>query len=509
MKRTVAVLISLLLVGGVVLIVLILTEGCAVGPNYKRPQLDVPGAYRGAPPSQQAQHQQDPPKLEPHASEAPAQQGSQTGDNSQPKTAQSAERSIGDQNWWEVFRDPQLQQLIRIALQRNYDVRIAATRILEAQAQLGITRAAQLPAMDAGASAVNQRSPRQKNLPPEYETSSNSVGASLAWELDFWGKYRRATEAARANLLATEWARREVESTLVSSIAAAYFELRAYDLQLEIARRTLASRQDSLQLTHTLADGGAGTMLDVRQAEQLVAVAAETIPDLERRIQQQENFISTLLGNNPGPIARGMKLTDQPHLPEVPAGIPSRLLDRRPDIRAAEAQLIAANAQIGIAKAAYFPQITLTEYSGFLSSSLTSLFNGPAGMWSFGGTLAQPIFEGGRIRSGVQLSEARKQELVLTYQQSIQQAFRGVSDALVAYQKNREFREHQEQLVISAQDAAELSHVRYRGGATGYLEVLTNETNAFDAELGLAQAQANELLSLVEIYKNLGGGWEL
>jgi multidrug efflux system outer membrane protein len=483
--------------------------GCTIGPNYKRPQVGVPGAYRGAPQLEPAQPQQNPPQVAPQPSQASAQQGSEPASNPQQLTAPAAEPSLGDQKWWEVFQDPQLQELIRTALKQNYDVRIAATRILEAQAQLDITRADQLPSINAGASAADERSPRQKNLPPEYNTSSNSVNTSLVWDLDFWGKYRRATEAARANLLATEWARREVTSTLVSSVAEAYFELRAFDLQLEIARRTLASRQESLQLTRTLADGGAGTMIDVRQAEQLVAVAAETIPDLERRIQQQENLISTLLGNNPGPIARGMKLTEQTHLPDVPAGIPSRLLERRPDIRAAEAQLMAANAQIGVAKAAYFPQITLTGYSGFLSSSLTSLFTGPAGMWNFGGTLAQPIFEGGRIHSGVRLSEARKQELVLTYQQSIQQAFRGVSDALVGYQKNREFREQQERLVISAQDAAQLSEVRYRGGATNYLEVLTNETNAFDAELGLAQAQANELLSLVEIYRNLGGGWEL
>ena len=248
--------------------------------------------------------------------------------------------------------------------------------------------------------------------------------------------------------------------------------------------------------------------LDQRQAEQLVAVAKETIPDLERRIQQQENLISTLLGNNPGPVARGMKLTDQPHSPEVPAGIPSALLERRPDIRQVEAELVAAHAQIGVARAAYFPDITLTANSGFQSSALTSLSTGPAGFWNFGGSLLQPIFNGGRIRSGVRLSEARQKEMVLNYQQTIQQAFRGVSDALIAYQKNREFREHQQELVSSAQGAAQLSEERYRGGAAGYLEVLTNETNAFDAELGLVQAQANEMLSLVEIYRSLGGGWE-
>jgi len=453
---------------------MLLASGCAVGPNYKRPSVTVPGTYRGAIPQE---------------------------------ATQPAAESIGDQKWWEVFQDPQLQDLIHTALQQNYDVRIAATRILQAQAQVGITRADQLPTISGGVEAVNQRSARSKFF-PAFETSSNQVDLSLAWELDFWGKYRRATESARANLLATQWARQAVISTLVSDVAAAYFQLRELDLELEISRRTLASRRDSLQLTQTLASGGATSMLDVRQAEQLVFTAAETIPDLERRIEQQENFLSILLGNNPGPITRGTKLTEQPHAPEIPAGLPSSLLERRPDIRQAEAQLIAANAQIGVAKAAYFPQITLTASGGYQSSALTSLFTGPAGLWNFGGSLVQPIFTGGRIRSNVKFTEARQQEAALIYQQTIQQAFRGVSDALVEYRKDREFREQQEQLTFSAQDAARLSETRYRGGATSYLEVLTNETNYFDAELGLAQAQLNELVALVRIYRNLGGGWQ-
>jgi outer membrane protein, multidrug efflux system len=453
---------------------LLLSAGCALGPNYKRPSIDVPGMYRGTTP-------QD--------------------------AAQPAPESLGDQKWWEVFQDKQLQDLIHTALQHNYDVRIAATRILEAQAQLGITRADQLPTISGGASAVNERNPRTKFF-PEYETSANQVDVSMAWELDFWGKYRRATESARASLLATQWAREAIVNTLVSDVAAAYFQLRSLDLQLEISRRTLASRRDSLQLTQTLANGGATAMLDVRQAEQLVFTAAETIPDLERQIEQQENFLSTLLGVNPGPIARGMTLTEQPHVPEIPAGLPSSLLERRPDIREAEAQLIAANAQIGVAKAAYFPQINLTTSAGYQSSALTSLFTGPAGLWSFGGSLVQPIFTGGRIRSNVRFTEARQQEALLTYRQTIQQAFRGVSDSLVEYRKDREFREYQQQLAFSAQDAAQLSEMRYRGGVASYLEVLTNETNYFDAQLGLAQAQLNELAGLVRIYRNLGGGWQ-
>lgn len=455
-------------------LVVLLLSGCAVGPNYKRPSVNVPGTYRGAMPQE---------------------------------ATQAAAESFGDQKWWEAFQDKQLQVLIHTALQQNYDVRIAATRILQAQAQVGITRGDQLPTINAGAQTVDQRSARAK-LFPTFESSAHQVDLSLAWELDFWGKYRRATESARANLLATQWAREAVISTLVSDVAAAYFQLRELDLELEISRRTLVSRQDSLRLTQMLANGGATSMLDVRQAEQLVFTAAGTIPDLERRIEQQENFISTLLGDNPAPIARGTKLTEQLHMPEVPAGLPSSLLERRPDIRQAEAQLIAANAQIGVAKADYFPQISLTASSGFQSSALTSLFTGPAGLWSFGGSLTQPIFAGGKIRSNVKFTEARQQEAALVYQQTIQQAFRGVSDALVEYRKDREFREQQEQLAFSAQDAARLSEARYRGGATSYLEVLTNETNYFDAELGLAQAQLNELLGLVRIYRNLGGGWQ-
>ena len=469
-----------------------LTTGCTVGPNYKRPTVDVPGGYRGAAPSQGAPGTP------------------QSGDEKKPQAAgqgsQSAQ-SIGDEKWWEVFQDKQLQDLIRTALKNNYDVNIAAARILKAQAQLGITRADQLPAIGVGAGAFNADLPRNK-FTGNTETSVNAVGASFNWQLDFWGKYRRATEAARANLLAAKWAREYVISTLVSNVAASYFQLRALDLQLEISRRTLAARKESLKLTQTLVNGGATNMLDQRQAEQLVAAAAESIPDLERRIEQQENYISTLVGDNPGPIARGLPLTEEPHPPEVPAGLPSSLLERRPDVRQAEEQLVSANAQIGVAKAAYYPNISLTANAGYASSALTSLFTGPAGFWAFGGSLMQPIFSGGRIKSGVKYTEAQQQEFLLIYKQTVQQAFLGVSDSLIAYQKNREFREYHEQLTVAAQDSARLSEVRYGGGRASYLEVLTNETNYFNAELGLAQARLNELLALVDVYRNLGGGWK-
>ena len=448
--------------------------GCTMGPNYKRPTVAVPPTYRGTSP------------------EAPAQT----------ETA-----SLGDQKWWDVFQDEQLRSLVRTALQQNYDLRIAASRILEAKAQLGITRADQFPTVSGGAGITDVRTAQSKFL-PAFETSNGQANVSAAWEVDFWGKYRRATEAARANLLATEWARQEVASTLVANVAAGYFHLRALDLQLEISKRTLDSRQESLRLTQVLANGGATSLLDVRQAEQLVFTASAEIPALEQQIEQQENFLSILLGQNPGDMPRGQTLTEQHQPPQVPPGLPSSLLERRPDIRQAEQQLVAANAEIGVARAAYFPDISLSGSGGFQSSALTNLFSGPAGAWSFGTSLAQPIFTGGRLRSQVRLAEAQQQTAALSYQQSIQGAFRSVSDALVAYRKTREFRAQQELLFRSAEDAARLSHMRYTGGATGYLEVLTNETNAFSAELGLVQARLNELLALVQLYEALGGGWQ-
>ncbi len=297
-------------------------------------------------------------------------------------------------------------------------------------------------------------------------------------------------------------------ATLVANVAASYFQLRQLDLELEISKRTLGSRSESLKLTQTLEQHGLSSLLDVRQSEQLVYTAAEEVPDFERQIAQQENALSILLGRNPGDIPRGLKLTEQPHAPEVPAGLPSSLLERRPDIREAEQNLIAANAQIGVARSAYFPQISLTGSAGFEAPALTGLFTGPAGLWNFGASLTQPIFEGGRIKSNVRFTQAQREQFLLAYQQTIQGAFRDISNALVAYRKNREFRIQQEQLLNSAQDAARLSEVRFKAGTTDYLEVLTNETNSFTAELGLAQAQGNELIALVQLYQALGGGWQ-
>jgi multidrug efflux system outer membrane protein len=448
--------------------------GCTVGPNYKKPVASVPPTFRGL-----------------------------TDD----EAAKNDATSQGDEKWWAVYQDQELQTLIRTAVQQNYDVRIAGTRVLAAQAQLGITRADQYPQVSGGASLLDQRQARTP-LSPAFEGGFGSLNVSAGWELDFWGKFRRATEAARANLVASEWSQREVISTLVANVASAYFQLRALDLSLEISKRTLGSRQESLRLTQVLANGGSTSMLDVRQAEQLVFTAAAEIPVLEQQIEQQENLISILLGENPGSIKRGLRLTEQVRSPDVPPGLTSTLLERRPDIQAAEQQLIAANAEIGVARAAYFPQIDLSGTAGFETTALTSLFSGPAGAWTYGASLTQPIFTAGKIRSNVRLAEAQKQAFLLSYQQTIQGAFRSVSDALIARRKSKEFLAQQESLFASAQDAARLSHMRYNGGVTGYLEVLTNETNAFSAELELVQAQLNEYLASVQLYEALGGGWQ-
>ena len=358
-----------------------------------------------------------------------------------------------------------------------------------------------------GVGGTTEREPSSPFSAP-YRWDYLQVGGSASWDIDFWGKYRRATEAARANLAQTEWGKRAVVSTLVANVASAYFQLRAFDLEIEITQRTLASRQESLRLTKLLADQGAASMVDVRQAEQLVYVASATLPDLERQVEQQENYIRFLLAQNPGTITRGHSLTEQARPPVVPAGLTSQLLERRPDIHEAEQQLIAANAQIGVARAAYFPDISLTGTAGFASSALTALFTKPAGTWVVAASVAQPIFTAGLLQANVRLAEAQQRQTLLMYQQTIQSAFRDVSDALVAYQKTREVREQQELLAAAAQDSARLAHVRYDGGASPYLEVLTNETNYLTAELSLSQARLSEMLSLVQIYSALGGGWQ-
>ena len=475
--------------------------GCTVGPHYKRPAIDTPAIYRGAEPAAGTQTS-EPPK---DANGTPL-----------PDTAASTQAGLapGTVRWGmrsggAVFGDPQLQELIRTALRQNYDVRIAAQRVLESQAQLGITRSQQFPQINGGASYATTRYPSaQFGGLGSFISNIGELTLSASWNLDFWGQYRKATEAARAQLLASTWSQREVLDTLILNVATGYFQLRTLDLELEIAQRTLASRKESLQLTQTLEAGGSVPLLDVRQAEQLVYTAGAQIPDLQRQITQEENALQTLLGQNPGPIRRGLTIADQPHMPTVPAGLPSGLIERRPDIRAAEEQLIAANAQIGVAKAAYFPQISLTGDVGAGSNALNSLFTSRGFLYGFGPTATVPIFTAGRIHSNVRLTEAQQQEQLLTYKKTIAQAFADVSNGLTAYQKYREFREQEERLAASAKDASDLSNARYKGGVTSYLEVLTNETNYFSAELSLASARQFEVLSLVQLYNALGGGWQ-
>lgn len=449
----------------------VLAAGCAVGPRYQQPAATVPEAYKGL------------------SAEAPR-----------------TPESLGDQKWAEVFQDEALRQLIRTAIEKNYDIQIAATRILQAEAQVGIVYADQFPTVDGGFRGSSTRTSASRFT--AFQINEVGIDLTAAWELDFWRKYRSATEAARAYLLASESARQAVLRTLVADVASAYFELRELDSELEISKRTLATRQDSLDLVRLLADRGLRSLLDVRQAEQLVYTASGTIPDLERRIEQKENQISILLGSLPTGVPRGLALTEQPMSPEVPAGLPSTLLKRRPDVREAEQRLMALNAEINSVRARAFPTIELTGTGGFRSPSLLNLFSGPAGLWSFVGSLTQPIFQKGKLRAGVRLAEAQEQEALLFYQKTVQQAFREVSDALIAYRKTQEFRQQQELLAESARDAARLSNVRYQGGVTNYLEVLTNETNIFTAERGLAQAQLAQRLALVQLYKALGGGWQ-
>ena len=455
------------------LAIAVLLSGCAVGPNYKRPTVNLPTDYRSAMPTQPA-----------------------------------IEASLGNDKWWDVYRDPALTQLIHTALQQNYDVRIAATRVLEAQDQLGIVRANQFPAASLGAGVFSQQNAKVSNLFPAYQVNAGELNLSAIWNLDFWGKYRRQTEAARAQMLATEWGQRAVMSSLVANVATAYFQLRGLDSELEIAKRTLASRQQSLHLTRTLFSNGSASDLDLSQSEQLVYAASEAIPDLERQIQQQENQLSILLGQNPGPIARGRALTEQPVPDAVPAGLPSELLERRPDVHQAEEMVVAANAQIGVAKAAFFPSISLTGTGGLESNQLSRFINAPSQTWSGAFSVTQPIFEGGALRSQLKLSRAQYQEAVLSYQQTMQNALEQVSNALIATQKNREFREQQDMLTGAAHRTDQLSEVLYTNGGASYLQVLTSETNYFSAELNLIQAQLNERLALVQLYQALGGGWQ-
>jgi outer membrane protein, multidrug efflux system len=448
---------------------------CTVGPNYRRPAISVPDTYRGA--------KVDAPDIP----------------------------SLGEARWWEVFEDPELQRLLKAALDRNYDIRIAASRIEQASANVGIVRADQFP--EAGASAGFSRAKSSgAAVPflPNFTGITNTVinvTPSVSWALDFWGQYRRASEAARANLLASEAGQEAVRASIVAAVASAYFQLCELDLELEITYSTLAAWRDSLRLTQIREQGGVASMVEVRQAESLVTTATSTIPQIIQQIEHTENLINTLLGENPGPVARGLPLGQQKP-PPTPLGLPSSLVARRPDIRAAEQLLVAANARIGVARAAYFPNIVLSAYTGWQTRSFEDIFTKSGWIWGLTPSLNLPIFTAGRIRSNVALTEAQREEATLAYQQTIQQAFREVSDSLIALNRTKEFRVQQESLTVTYREAARLSTIRYRGGVTTYLEVLDSERNVFAAELNLARAQMNELTAVVQLYSALGGGWQ-
>lgn len=467
----------------VTLFLTLFITSCTVGPKYVKPTVKAPETFRG---------------------------GAAT-------TAPPAEtpESIADLKWFEVFKDEKLQELIKTALQNNYDLREATARIEAAQANLGITRADQLPNVQGGANVVNSRSSSNGQLPAGQLGSGfrdRQYGGVflnlLSFELDIWGRARRATQAARADLLYSEESRKAITTTIVGDVASSYFNLLELDQELSIAKSTLATRENSLQLTKVRSQGGVSTDLDVRQAEQLVFGAAQQVPDIERRIEQMENYLSLLTGKAPGAIERGRKLTEQEQLPAIPAGLPSALLDRRPDIRAAEQSLIAANARIGVAKAAYFPQISLTGLAGFQSTQLSNLFSGSRGMWNFAPQVTQPIFMGGRLKSGVKLAEAEKKSSLIQYEKTIQTSFREVSDALIEYQKVKEIRTQQESLVASLTERSRLAYLRYNGGVDTQLNALDADRDLFNAQLNLAQTRRNELISVVQLYKALGGGWQ-
>ena len=449
-----------------------LLSACAIGPNYKRPAVDTPLAYRG---------------------ETPA-------------AAPADPTSFADLPWWEVFRDPVLKGLIEESLASSYDIRIVAARVEQARYAVGVTRADLLPQATYEGAALRGRFANP--LGGNNVTTNQFLGAfQMAWEIDIWGRIRRATEASLADLFATEDARRGVILSLVSGVAQAYFELRELDLELEIAKRTSAAFQQSLDLFTQRLRGGVGNKLATSRAEGALAGTLATIPDLERQIVAKENQISILLGHNPGPIARGALLTEQDYPPDVPGGLPSALLDRRPDIRQAEQNLVASHALVGVAIANFFPRIGLTTLYGGQSTELENIVKGPGNIWSIGGTVLGPIFQGGRLYYTYKGSVASREEAKLAYQQTVLNALGEVSNTLVARQKFAESRVGLERQVTALQESVHLATLRFDGGLANYYEVLEAQQQLFPAENSLARTQLSQLVAVVQLYRALGGGW--
>ncbi len=456
-----------------------LLGGCAVGPNYQRPAMDAPAAYRTA---------------------------------SSDTNAPAGTNAFSDLGWWAVFQDPQLTAYVGDALTNNWDIKIIAARVLQSEAALQVARSQYFPSIGTGGELVGRRNSENgpapsSSLNPVRNYGDVSIGMS-AYEVDLWGKIRRANEAARARFLATQDAQRSVRQTLVAQVATAYLALLELDYELEIARRTYGVRTNSLALTSAREAGGVAALQDVAQSRILVYSAEASIVDIQRQREQQENALCILLGRNPGSIQRGEGFANQQVRAEVPAGLPSSLLERRPDIRFAEEELIAASANIGQAKAAFYPQLTLTGLYGFQSVALSDLFKSGSQIWQFGPAVSFPLFTGGRLRANLRITQAQYEESLARYRQTVQNAFGEVSDGLIAYQRTREFTIRQQLRTQANREATDLASIRYEGGVTSYLEVLYNEQELFTAELTLAQARLGELLSVVQLYRALGGGWQ-
>jgi multidrug efflux system outer membrane protein len=459
----------------IVLIAGVVVASCTLGRDYKRPAIETPSTYRFG-------------------------------------SAGTSTASLADLQWFELFRDDTLTKLVKTALQENFELRIAAERVLQARAAYGITRAGQWPSVDVSAGVTAARASQEganRGIPAGVDTdvSYTQAGFSLGWELDVWGRLRRLSEAARAQYLSTEEARRGVVTTLVADVSDTYLALRALDLELEIAKRTRDVANDSLRLTEARRTSGVASALDVRQAEQLLFTATGQIASIEREIAQAENALSLLLGHMPGDVPRGRPLEALQAPPAVPAGLPSALLERRPDIRRAEQELVAANAQIGAAKAEYFPRISLTGFLGGQSRALTDLLSAPARVATASLGATAPVFNAGRTRGNVRLAEAIHREAIVNYQRVIYTAFRDVSDGLAAYTKTNEQRTQQERLVEALTASSQLATQRYQGGLDSYLPVLDAQRNLFQGELELARLRQQELASVVQLYRALGGGW--
>ncbi len=455
-----------------------LLAGCAVGPDYHRPSLDIPAQYHDVAPT--------------------------------PSDAAADAASMGDSGWWEVYADADLQALLATALKNNYDVKIAVTRIDAARAQLGSTRLSYLPQVSVDAGAARTKTSEYALL-PGYPLINNEAQVQIlaSYQIDLWGQLHRATEAVRANLLASQYAKRAVNVTLVAAVANTYFELISLDSQLEITRRTVVSREKFLELTQAQHERGYVTGLDVATAEADLAAARATAPDLERQIGQIEDQISVLLGSNPGPVTRvhyGEAVPEAP--PRPPPGLPAQLLERRPDVAQAEQGLVAANAEVGVAKAALFPNISLTGSAGSLAIPFDKLFTAPAAEWSAGVGLIQPLLSVQANLYQVELADARKREALYQYQKTVQAAFQDVADALIAYEKFGEQERQQASQVDALRRARAIALARYKIGYASYFDVIQSDRELFTAELALAQAYANNLGAAVHLYSALGGGWQ-